>query len=139
MSLHSFSNLAVQDITDEAAATQSGGVSFQGASGPGGTGIVSPFTANGSNPTILSDTAVGTLRTYSFTGDLSPANDQLDSFAIFNVPNTTNRYRATFYAGFTPSGPNNIGVLTLSRADQGQFKNVAAVNATSSVRIERIS
>jgi hypothetical protein len=137
MSLHAFSNLAVLDITDESAAIQSGGVSFRGADGDGGTGIVSPFTANGTNPTILPDNSpIGSvIKSYRFIGDLSVANNRLNSFASFNAGSAT--YSATFFDGtnFDVANLGSFGSLNASK--NGQFQNLGSRNRTGSVIITR--
>lgn len=135
MSLHDFSNLAVQDISDEAAAMQSGGNTFfRGYSEIDGGGIRSP-----QDGAIFQNTSpVNSFRTFSFQHSLSPADEELDSFAIFNATGGRT-FRADFFKNLTQlTEANRLGSLTLSSLNT-QPLNLAPTlrNRTRAVRIFR--
>jgi hypothetical protein len=129
MSLHSFSNLAVVDIPDEAAAIHSGGVSFIGYDGATGTGASPTQTFSNSAP-------VGLLANFSFTGALAAANNTLEAFKI-SSPSAGKTYRVSFFdnTDFTAK----LGELNLSVVQNNALLPFDPTwrNLTGSVRIER--
>lgn len=130
MSVHSLSNLAVQDLTDESAAVHSGGVSFRGFDGLNGGGVASPIRSFGDN-------ATGVLGRFSFTGGLAFANNKLESLRVTGVqPNR--RYRVTAFDG--TNFQNVLGNFVFDRGDNGRIRNLPANlrNRAGSVVIARI-
>lgn len=135
MSPNSLSNLAVQDITDEAAAIHSGGFSISGFDVQSGIG---------NTQNLLNSAGLGTVKQYRFINDglgndLSFANNKLDKFGMNGIE-SGKQYRATFYDGDNFSGV--LDTLDFTTASNGNgFRDLksTALNKTSSVRITRLN
>ena len=131
MSIHTLSDLAVQDISDESAAVHSGGVDFTWFANPNGTG-------RSRTVSMWDNAPVGTRNVYRFTGVNIVFNNDIESFRIDDAqPGRT--YQIEFFDG-NDGETNRIGVLTLDRSDNGQLKPLAPIvrNRTSSLVITRI-
>lgn len=129
MSPNSLSNLAVQDITDEAAAMSSGGALFQGFDNANGTGA-------GPAQEFLDSAGVNSFRSFSLTGSLAPVNNIIEGFKANSIL-LGRKYRVDFF-----DNTNFTGLLEsfdFTNAQNGVFRAlpVADRNKTSSVRITR--
>lgn len=130
MSLHDFSNLAVQDISDEVAATQSGGVDFFG---------YNKFTGIGKTESFINP-QVGQLGFFDFVGNKAAANDQLTSVKVTGYPPGQN-FRFDYYRGTNFSGGSQSLSFTASAIkdiNSANFPSAGASQATSAVKIFRV-
>ena len=128
MSIHTLSDLAVQDISDESAAVHSGGVDFTWFANFDGTGRSRTVSWSDNRP-------VGHRVVYD---RLPFLNNDIEAFQIDDAqPGRT--YQVEFFDG-NDGETNRIGVLTLDRSDNGQLKPLAPIvrNRTSSLVITRI-
>jgi hypothetical protein len=129
MSFHTFSNLAVQDIIDESAAMNSGGVGFQG---------FDTATGSGAGPiqTFSDNAPVGILANFSFTGALSPVNNIIEAFKVTGAQ-AGRTYRVSFFD--TTSFGTFLGSFSFTNATNGVLKPLATAlrNRAGSVRVER--
>jgi hypothetical protein len=131
MSFHTFSNLAVQDITDESAAMNSGGA-------PTFFGFDDDNLAPDSGPQQLFGNvtpAIGAVVSVSFTGALSIANNRLDRFALSGA-GASERYRVRFFADLNFT--QDIGGFgAFNNRNQSLPSNLQ--NRIGSVRIQRVA
>lgn len=99
MSLHDFSNLAVQDIADEAAAMQSGGIEFKGINSSGGS-----FPRSYLNSQIVNVAVGATIESFNnLTGSRAPIRT-VSKVAVTNHPLGGTGYKYTAYSGDNQTG-----------------------------------
>jgi hypothetical protein len=131
MSLYTHSDLAVQDITDEAAAVHSGGFTFQMFRNISGSGAIPASTG------ITSvNASVGTsVFTQQFAGGISSYNNDVEGFKVTGITGTE-KYDVTFYDGTDlATGPTQP--IRVTASSNGAFKGLSGfLNKAGSVRIK---
>ena len=131
MSIHTLSDLAVQDISDESAAVHSGGVVFTWYNDTNGVDF--------NNLTVWSDNVpVGYQTTHSMVLGGADNDNNLESFEITEAqPGRT--YLVEFFDG-NDGETTFLGQFTLDHRDNGIVKPLALNlrNRTSSLVITRI-